>query len=55
MQWAPITGGTSGIEAAFARQHSVKALACCTIPTGSKSTALALQWVKQAPQRRRSR
>jgi hypothetical protein len=52
---APSTGGTSGSGAALARQHSVKALACCTIPTGSKSTALALRWVKQALQRRRSR
>jgi short-subunit dehydrogenase involved in D-alanine esterification of teichoic acids len=50
---APITGGTSGIGAAFARQHSVKALACCTIPMGSKSAALPLRWVKQAQQRRR--
>jgi hypothetical protein len=52
---SPLTGGTSGIGAAFARQHSVKALARCTIPAGNKSTALALRWVKQAPQRRRSR
>jgi hypothetical protein len=33
---APITGGTSGIGAAFARRHSVKVLARCTIPAGSK-------------------
>jgi hypothetical protein len=37
--------------AAFARQHSVKALGRCTIPAGSKSTALPLRWMKKAPQR----
>jgi hypothetical protein len=48
---APLTDGTSGMGAAFARQHSVKALSRCTNPAGSKSTALALRWMKQAPQR----
>jgi hypothetical protein len=33
---APITGATSGIGAAFAPQHSLKALARCTIPAASK-------------------
>src|SRR5512133_1520643 len=46
-----LTGGTAGMGAAFARQHSAKALSRCTIPAGSKSTALPLRWMKKAPQR----
>ncbi|HEX5922640.1 MAG TPA: hypothetical protein VFY45_02335 [Baekduia sp.] len=48
---SPLTGGTSGMGAAFARHHSEKALSRCTIPAGSKSTALPLRWMKKAPQR----
>jgi hypothetical protein len=32
---SPLTDGTSGMGAAFARQHSVKALSC-TIPAATK-------------------
>ena len=38
-------------EPAFTRQPSVKALSRCTIPAGSKSTALPLRWMTKAPQR----